>query len=164
MQTVVIWLLFAFAAVYIDGNNFSLLESPRTLIEHFDWHRFLHGDIQRPVTLGRLSKELVTVLGATDDRIYLHPSYAPKFLMKHFLTANHLELLPTCIEKGIVLQDRVGTLQFLFRDTAFSGDIFHAAIKVTGERHEIWVTTFFRIAETELRRRLKRSEFIRAQK
>jgi hypothetical protein len=133
-------------------------------MDHFDWHRFLHGDIERPVTLGRLSKDLVKVLGATDDRIYLHPSYAPKFLMKHGLTASHLELLPTCIERGIVLQDRHGTLQFLFRDEVYSGDIFHAAIKVTGERHEIWVTTFFRIAETELRRRLKRGKFIRLQK
>ena len=134
------------------------------MIDHFDWHRFLYGDIKRPVTLCRLSKDLVRVLGATDDRIYLHPSYAPKFVVKHFLTANQLELLPTCIEKGIVLQDRVGTLQFLFRDEAYSGDIFHVAIKVTGERHEIWVTTFFRIAETELRRRLKRGKFIRLQK
>jgi hypothetical protein len=134
------------------------------LINHFDWHRFLYGDIQSPVTLGRLSKDLVKVLGSTDDRVYLHPSYAPKFLVKHGLSADHMQMLPFCIENGLVIQDRPETLSFLFRDEALFGDIFHTVLKVTGKRHEIWVTTFFRIAETEFRRRLKRGKYIRTQK
>jgi hypothetical protein len=138
MLKVVNWLLFAFAAVYINGNNFSLLESPRTLIEHFDWHRFLHGDIQRPVILGRLSKDLVAVLGATDDRIYLHPSYAPKFRDKHRLSAEQLRLLPVCIEFGLVVQQyRPKALSFLFESRDGRREIFHTVIKATIEKHEL---------------------------
>ena len=134
------------------------------MIDSFDWHRFLHGDIQSPVTLGRLPIELVKILGCSDELIYLHPSYAPKFLVKHQLNAEHLQMLPVCIERGAVVQDREGALSFLFQDKTIYDGIFHAALKITGQRHEIWIKTFFRLDESEFRRRLKRGKLIREQK
>jgi hypothetical protein len=134
------------------------------LIDHFDWHRFLHGDIQRPVTLGRLSKDLVKFLGATDDRVYLHPSYAPKFLMKHGLTANHMQVLPACIENGLVIQDRIETLSFFYRDETVFSQNLHVVLKVTGQRHQIWIVTYFRISKSDQNRRMKRGTIVREQK
>lgn len=125
-------------------------------MDHFDWHRFLHGDIEQPVTLGRLSRDLVKVLSATDDRIYLHPSYAPKFLVKHGLTADNMQQLNICIASGkVVKQYRPRALSFLLIDQDGGNDMFHAVIKVTTENHELWVSTFHKIRLDEVKRMLK---------
>lgn len=125
-------------------------------MDHFDWHRFLYGDIERPITLGRLSKDLVKILGATDDRIYLHPSYAPKFLVKHALTANNMQNLTICIATGVVVQQyRPRSLSFLLKNNNGANEMFHAVIKVTSESHELWVSTFHKIRLDEVKRMLK---------
>ena len=132
-------------------------------LDPIDWHRFAHGDFSQPVRVARLSRDLVSILGAKDDRVLIHPKIAPKLVFKHRLQPFHMPLLKLCCEIGTVTKDRPSALSFFLDEQVIFGKIFHMALKTTTERHEIWVATFHKISNGEYTRRLKKSEIIRVQ-
>ncbi len=72
-------------------------------------------------------------------------------------------MLPMAIEFGTVLQDRDKTLSFFYEDDIVFGKIFHAAVKTTGQRHEIWVRTFHKVTTGDMNRRIRRGLVLRRQ-
>ncbi|MER9361678.1 hypothetical protein [Mesorhizobium sp. M0500] len=102
-------------------------------------------------------------MSASDDRVMIHPQYAPKLVFKHGMLPMHLPLLPLCVELGTVLCTKDGALSFFYDEQVVFGKLFHLAIKTTGERHELWVMTFHKIDNSDYKRRLKRGELLRVQ-
>lgn len=133
------------------------------LMSRIDWFRFANGGVSNPVRICRLAPNLVRALGADDDRVLLHPHYAPKLVFKHKMRSDHLPLLALSAELGTVVQNKPGTLSFFYDDTVVFGKLFHMALKTTTERHEIWVCTFHPIRNTEYTRRIKNRKLIRVQ-
>lgn len=133
------------------------------MLGDLDWHRFANGDFVVPVRVCRLSVPLVKCLGASDDRVLLHPQYAPKFVEKHHITPRQMLMMPLAVEFGTVLQDRDKTLSFFYEDDIVFGKIFHLAVKTTGHQHEIWVRTFHKVTVGDMNRRLRRGQVLRQQ-
>lgn len=127
------------------------------MLGDLDWHRFANGDFEAPIRVCRLSPQLVAILGANDDRLLFHPSVAAKIVFKHRLTPDKLQMLPLTIQFGSAFRDdRDGSLVFVYDDTVITGKLFLAAVKTTGERHEIWLKSFYAIRNKDYERKRRR--------
>ena len=113
--------------------------------------------------VGRIAPQLVQILGAIDDRLLIHPSYAPKLVFKHGMRPEHLALLSLTAELGTVLSAKAGALSFFYDEQVIFGKLFHMAVKTTGERHELWITTFHKVDNPDYKRRLRKGRLLRVQ-
>jgi hypothetical protein len=133
------------------------------MLGDLDWHRFANGDFETPVAACRLHIDFVRALGATNDRLLIHPSVVPKLVVKHSLTPWHFALLPLMTEFGSVFRDRDGSLIFAYEETVITGKMFIAVVKTTTERHELWLRTLYEIRNRHYEKKRKRSTILRIQ-
>jgi hypothetical protein len=133
--------------------------------DDFDWHLLANGGATRPMLVGRLDALLCRVLGCPDSRVFISPSYAPKLRFRHSLGEHHLQMMPVCLEYGMVMRepDRSKCLTFVFEDNRHHQKAFEMVVKTTGENNELWVRTYHIVRAKDLRRRIKKASIIRPQ-
>ena len=124
-----------------------------------EWARFLHGE--QPHTRRaccRLDRDLVRALRASTDIVKIERNYALKSAHKHGLHYSHFPMAAIAIEFGVAIADRPNHLTFVYDDRAVFGTWFMATVKSTQDGNELWLVTFHRYGEADVRRRLKRDE------
>jgi len=133
------------------------------MLGDLDWHRFANGDFTAPVAACRVAPTFVATLGASNDRLLIHPSIAAKIVFKHRLTPWHLSLLPIIIDYGTVFRDFDDSLIFAYDEQVITGKMYFAVVKTTTERHEIWLRTLYEVRTKHYEKRRKRCSLLRVQ-
>lgn len=115
-------------------------------------HLLINGGLNRPIAVGRLEQRLASRLGSATDLVHLHPKYAQKIRFKHGFGFGHFQQIPFTLKYGRVAQDRDRALLFLYHDDIVYGRSFLVAVKVTGERHELLISTAHKLRRQEAKR------------
>lgn len=133
------------------------------MLGDLEWHRLANGDFTAPVSACRVAPAFVRALGASNDRLLVHPTIAAKIVFKHRLTPWHFSLLPIIIEHGSVFRDFDGSLIFAYEEPVVTGKMFFAVVKTTTERHELWLRTLYEIRTKHYEKKRRRSVVLRVQ-
>jgi hypothetical protein len=126
-----------------------------------DLHLLIHGGRTTPLLVARLEREFVELLDSNTDAVWLFPNVAQKLRFKHKLTFGHFLQIPLALKYGRVSQDRDGTLFFLYYDEVIYGCSFIVSVKVTGQRHELILSTAHKIRAAEATRKCRKFPAIR---
>lgn len=128
------------------------------------WHRFANGDFEYPISACRVHPDFVRLMAAGDDRLFVHPSIAPKIIVGKNLTEWHFSMLPIIVEFGSVFRDtRDGSLIFAYEDTVITGKMMLAVVRPSTERREIWLRSLYVVRNKDYQRKLKRMTVLRIQ-
>ncbi len=99
-------------------------------------------------------------LGANTNKIHCRRDYIQKIRFKHHIPAHNLWIIQPTIELGLVVQCENHKLTFIaFHEP--HAKFYEASIKVTQERHEIWLETFHRTKPREVHRKMRKYPIIR---
>jgi len=130
-----------------------------------EWFSFANGGATAPLRIGLLPVELARRLGSSTQSVYVHPSYAAKFVFKHKMRPEHFPPIELAIWFGTaaITSKQPRSISFFYNERVIFGRMFHVAIKTTGEQHELWVRTFHQITNADHNRRIRKSEILRHQ-
>ena len=120
-----------------------------------DWRQFLAGGAGNEIAIAQVSQAIVAHLGSESEKVYLHHAYARKSVDKHQLTPASFPLIFDTVERGTAIADRVAHVTFFHKDPD-SGKWFQVTIKRSRENDRLYLATFHRVKEREVRRRLRK--------
>lgn len=128
-----------------------------------DWRLFLAGQWDKEIAIAQLSPTLTAYLGASSPFVYLQQQYAIKAVEKHNLSPEHMHLIFETVDYGAALAEagRPQHLTFLHFDAVTFEDWFQVSVKRGQEDRRIFVTTFHRSNDHEMRRRFRKHSLVR---
>ena len=128
-----------------------------------DWKLFLEGQWEKEIAIAQLSQELADYLGASSRFVHLQQDYAIKAVRKHQLGPEHMHLIFETVDYGAALTEtaRPQSLTFLHFDAVTFEDWFQVSVKRGQEDRRIFVTTFHRSSDAEMRRKFRKHEMVR---
>ena len=124
-----------------------------------DWLQFLSQASDREFqAVGQLSPELTAHVQAETSLVQIERRYVIKLIDKHSVSLAMLTLMSSAIDHGYAYSDKERHLTFLFEDRESTRDKVKLLLKVTRNRRQILVCTFFKLRSSEFRRLLKKAE------
>lgn len=118
---------------------------------------FLDGRLGKCRTVAYLPLSLGAHLPATVTDVMAHADYARKVKDKHHLKFEHFCLLQNMINDGWCLLSRTRRLEFLYVDNDVFQARFLLVLKAAANGREIWMATFHRTNEQQIRSHLARA-------
>jgi hypothetical protein len=128
-----------------------------------DWKLFLEGQYEKEIAIAQLSPELTAYLGASSPFVHLQQQYAIKAVEKHQLGPEHMHLIFETVDYGAALVEtkRPQSLTFLHFDAIAFEDWFQVSVKRGQEDRRIFVSTFHRSCDAEMRRKFRKHAMVR---
>lgn len=124
-----------------------------------DFKNFFNLNTEGNFPVAVLSPEYRRLLQSETQVVYLSTSTLKKNKMKHDdLAIADYENLPSIIQEAqLIIQDGELTFVYIKRN----GKFYHASIKVTGERHELYLTSFRTTNIASMNRKMKKGEVLK---
>jgi hypothetical protein len=119
-----------------------------------DWQLFLKDGAGKEIAIAQLPAHLVSYIGASSEKVYLHHSYAKKAAEKHQLAPEHFPIIFDAVERGLVVEDRERHLTFFHLDPE-SKRWFQITIKKAADTARVYLCTFHRVTQRKVDNRLK---------
>lgn len=128
------------------------------------WISFVHSGVPPVTAIATLEDSLRRAISTSAAIIRIRHDYALKICHKHKLSIDEFMMLPRSINLGrAVLDDnnpeRIKHLSFFYRETG--RDWYHAAVKTTLQGSELWIRTFHRSDDTDVKRICNRGQILR---
>jgi hypothetical protein len=124
----------------------------RILPTQQQWSEFGSGAGPAIIEVCTLSRGLVNALAADTSKVLCCQNHMKKVRFKHGVAPHNLWIINENLEFGMVLQCAPNKLTFIsFHEPP--GAYYEAVIKVTQKGHEIWIETFHRTRQSEVRRK-----------
>ncbi len=95
---------------------------------------------------------------ALSTDVLIGRDYAVKLLRKHRLGYEHFAVIQPAIDRGICIKsEKSGHIEFLYADQKIFGSRFLLVLKVAASGQEVWLMTFFRTNDGQIKSKLKRA-------
>jgi hypothetical protein len=127
-----------------------------------EWFEFVTLGKPPIVSVGRLDLALCAIIEADTSLIQMQHDYALKSLAKHKVMPHHFRIISWTVANGICFQDKPNELTFFWRDE-YAG-WFHVSIKTKRGGTELWLATFHRTTQRNIKKKLKNATILRTLK
>ena len=129
-------------------------------VDSDDFERFVKSKIEGQALVGFLPDGLKEAIEAKTSRIFLSHETMEKQRKRHSgLKVSDYKLLPKVLEKGLVIKDGSQTHIFIH----IGKKVYRASVKSTMKGEELYLISFTKIDQKEIRRMRKKGEVIREQ-
>lgn len=127
-----------------------------------DWQQFLKIGAGREIACAQLlSDEVLTHLEPASDKLFIGHDAALKAVTKHHLAAEHFPLIFDTVERGMALADKDRHVTFL-HETELGW--FQVTVKCALASRRLYVATFYRTRERDVRSKRRRFLLLRDEK
>lgn len=131
-------------------------------MDDFECFQLLNGLRKGVIHVTRIDHYLAQTVAALTTAVWLSDASCSKQRQRHGeLTFNEYGFIPIVIRYGMAIQDRDGSLNFLYEDTEIFGETYQAHVKITGYKHELYLDSFHRIGRRDIRRLQRRGILLR---
>ncbi|MDE2515163.1 MAG: hypothetical protein KGL12_03960 [Rhodospirillales bacterium] len=120
--------------------------------------QFLDGRRGKAAVIARLPGEIAARLPAQTLDVQIGQDYALKLIRKHNLNYADLAMVQPAIDLGWCTRTRPAMLDFLYVTQEPFPRRFILGVKVARGGMEVWLQTFYRCTESDIRRRLRRAQ------
>lgn len=123
-----------------------------------DFAKFVKGEIEGFTPVGHIDGVLAAAIGSQAREVRLSSESMRKQRENHpDLTVEEYRLLPAITKDGLVIQDKENVLMFFKRFDRW----YRATVKGTSEGQELFLVSFHRVEEKDIRRLRRRGKVIR---
>ncbi|BEV09619.1 hypothetical protein ATDW_01150 [Asticcacaulis sp. DW145] len=126
-----------------------------------DWKKFFDQGYDREIRPVQVPLPIVNYLGASSRNLIVHHSYVFKALNKHDIPFEQFPMIFETVDHGTAIKDKPRHVTFFHFDKTEWNRWFQVTIKVAGENRDLYLCTFYKTKETEVRRRMKNAEIIK---
>ena len=126
-----------------------------------DWKKFFEVGRDRQIQPAQVPIQIAEYLEASSRNVILHHDYVLKAVKKHNVPFEQFPMIFETIDRGVAIKDKPKHVTFFHYDETEWNRWFQVTIKVAGEDRKIYLCTFYKTKEKEVRRRQKNSEQIR---
>ena len=121
--------------------------------------RLFAGEVMPPVNLCSLPSRLTDALGTSATVVWVSREDMWKIRFKHRVTARHLPMMRIALRYGWagIEPHRPRFMSFIYLDETVFHRPFKAVVKVTGEKHELFLETFHQCKPAHLRALIRRA-------
>jgi hypothetical protein len=120
--------------------------------------RFLDGRAGDQTVIAFLPGDLGARIPTLATDVLIKCEYANKLRMKHHLLYEHFSIIQPTIDKGVCIRsEKSGQLEFLYADQKIFGSRFLLVLKAANGGREVWLVTFFRTNDAQIKSKLRRA-------
>jgi hypothetical protein len=126
-----------------------------------DWKKFLEKGHGKEIAIAQLSQEMAGHLEASSRDVIVHHDYVLKAIEKHGMVVEQFPMIFETVDFGKALADKPKHITFLHYDKTEWNSWFQVTVKRATETRKIYVCTFYKQKEKEVRRKLKKYPLLR---